>query len=389
MSTVQKMYCLKKGRNNFEIYADKDSGFYVPRSGVDIDSITRKIQVDLITDRCPKRFVNGPYGAGKTHTLFAVTTALKQALSETPYGVEIVYVSAPDFPKNARFLDLYAHTLRIIGKPKIIALFQKLQQDFLKEKIGWKRDELAIAVHKKLGEINYDLANVLSLSLPDEQLVWRWLLGSTSSNADLSTLGVSSHLKDADPQMLVNILETIGKLFETYEKRKLIVLLDECERWEDLSATALGSLNLGFLRLADKENKHISVIWSLSIEAGGWGAETTVLEKAVIERVMPRNIIEIPTLDLSDARKFMKDVIQYVRDPKCDVKAKTTKTHPSENVTAETYPFSEEALEQILAGIPEESQLTPRRLINALSNAVGNAALDNSPYVYSTFVEQI
>ncbi len=387
MPTPQELYGLKEGRNNFEIYADKDSGFYVPRSGVDIDSITKKIQVDLITDRCPRRFVNGPYGAGKTHTLFAVTTALKRALSETPYGVEIVYVSAPDFPKNARFLDLYAHILRIIGKPKILTLFQKLQQDFLKEKIGWKRDELAVAIHKKLGKIDYDLANVLSISLPDEQLVWRWMLGATSSNADLSTLGVSSHLKDADPQMLVNILETIGRLFEAYESKKLIILLDECERWEDLSDAALGSLNLGFLRLADKENKHVSVIWSISIAAGGWGAETTVLEKAVIERIMPRNVIEIPTLDISDARRFMKDVIQYVRDPKYDVKAKITRTPPSENVNVETYPFSEDALEQILASIPEESQLTPRRLIDALSNAVGHAALDASPYVYSTFVE--
>ena len=387
MSTVQELYSLKEGRNNFEIYADSDSNFYVPRSGVDIDSITKKIQNDLITDRCPKRFVNGTYGSGKTHTLFAVTTALKRALSETPYNVEIVYVSAPDFPKNARFLDLYAHILKTIGKPKILALFQKLVQDFLKQKIGWRRDELAAAIHKELGEVNYDLASVFSITLPDETLVWRWLLGGTRSSSNLTTLGVSSHLKEADPQMLVKILETISKLFEVYEKKKLIVLLDECERWEDLSNDALDSLNLGFLRLADKSNKHVSVIWSVSIEAGGWETETTVLEKAVIDRIGPRNIIEIPTLDLSDATRFMKDVIQYVRDPKCNIKSKISENPPSENVNASTYPFSEEALEQILASIPEESQLTPRRLIDALSNAVGNAALDKSPYVYSSFVE--
>jgi Cdc6-like AAA superfamily ATPase len=381
------MYCLKKGRNNFEIYAEKDFEFYVPRSGVDIDTITKRIKNDLVTDRCPKRFVNGPYGAGKTHTLFAVTSALKKALFGTPYNVEVVYVSAPDFPRNARFLDLYAHILTTIGKPKIMELFQKLVQDFLKQKIGWKRDELAAAIHQKLEEVNYDLANVISINLPDENLVWRWLIGSTGSSSDLATLGVSSHLKEADPQMLVKILETIGKLFENYDKKKLIILLDECERWENLNNEALASLNLGFLRLADKSNKHVSVIWSISIAAGGWEAETTVLEKAVTDRIMPRNIIQIPTLDLSDAARFMKDVIQYVRDPKCEVKAKLKKSPPSEKVDATTYPFSEEALEQILASIAEESQLTPRRLIDCLSNAVGNAALDNSSYVYSQHVE--
>lgn len=387
MSSVQEMYCLKKGRNNFEIYAEKDFEFYVPRSGVDIDTITKRIKNDLVTDRCPKRFVNGPYGAGKTHTLFAVTSALKKALFGTPYNVEVVYVSAPDFPRNARFLDLYAHILTTIGKPKIMELFQKLVQDFLKQKIGWKRDELAAAIHQKLEEVNYDLANVISINLPDENLVWRWLIGSTGSSSDLATLGVSSHLKEADPQMLVKILETIGKLFENYDKKKLIILLDECERWENLNNEALASLNLGFLRLADKSNKHVSVIWSISIAAGGWEAETTVLEKAVTDRIMPRNIIQIPTLDLSDAARFMKDVIQYVRDPKCEVKAKLKKSPPSEKVDATTYPFSEEALEQILASIAEESQLTPRRLIDCLSNAVGNAALDNSSYVYSQHVE--
>lgn len=119
MSTVQQMYCLREGKNNFEIFAETDADFYVARSNVDINTITKQLKNDLVTDRCPKRFVNGPYGAGKTHTLFAVTTALKKALSGTPYDVEVVYVSAPDFPRNARFLDLYAHILATIGKPKV------------------------------------------------------------------------------------------------------------------------------------------------------------------------------------------------------------------------------------------------------------------------------
>jgi Cdc6-like AAA superfamily ATPase len=387
MSTVQELYCLKQGRNNFEIDAELDSDFYVPRSGLDIETITKNVQNDLITDRCPKRFVNGPYGVGKTHTLFTVTTALKRALANTPFGVEVTYISAPDFPKNARFLDLYSHILNTIGKPKILTLFQKLYQDFMREKIGWKKDELAIAIHKKLDEVNFDLATIISINSADENLIWRWLVGSTSSGMELTNLHVSSHLNEADPQMLVRILETIGKLFELYEKKKLVLLLDECERWEDLSDAALGSLNLGFLRLADKKNKHVSVIWSISTEAGGWEAETTVLEKAVVDRIQPRNVIEIPTLDIADAKKFMKDVVQYVRDPCCDVDSKIKADPPSETVDATTYPFSDEALEQILAGVPEESQLTPRRLIEALTNAVGNAALDGSKYVYSSYVE--
>jgi hypothetical protein len=107
----------------------------------------------------------------------------------------------------------------------------------------------------------------------------------------------------------------------------------------------------------------------------------------VISRVGPRNRIEIPPLEQPDAIRFLKDVIQYVRDPKCNVKEKMAKDPPSEEVNDSTYPFSEDALRQILASITEEAQLTPRRLIDALSNAVGNAALDRSPYVYSSFIE--
>ena len=89
MSTVQEMYCLKDVRNNFEIYAERDADFYVPRCNVDIVTITKQLRNDLITDRCPKRYVNGPYGAGKTHTLYAVTSALKKALLTTPTTLKL------------------------------------------------------------------------------------------------------------------------------------------------------------------------------------------------------------------------------------------------------------------------------------------------------------
>src|SRR6266498_5565751 len=73
--TVASRFALTK--SNFVLDPEKDYKCFA-RSDIDVQGLTERLRVDLVTDLAPKRLFFGPYGAGKSHTLIVAAKELEK-----------------------------------------------------------------------------------------------------------------------------------------------------------------------------------------------------------------------------------------------------------------------------------------------------------------------
>src|SRR5205823_3442304 len=83
--TVEERFALS--RPNFILDPATDSDCFA-RADLDVHRLVEKLQVDLVTGLVPKRMYWGPYGSGKTHTLFRTMKELANLTQINPIHVE-------------------------------------------------------------------------------------------------------------------------------------------------------------------------------------------------------------------------------------------------------------------------------------------------------------
>src|SRR5687767_2422930 len=88
-------------RPNFILDPEQDWPCFARRD-INVTSIVEGLQIDLVTKLAPKRLLWGPYGGGKTHTLYRTFHELEQLTSVHPIRVE-----CPDLSRRSTFVDLY------------------------------------------------------------------------------------------------------------------------------------------------------------------------------------------------------------------------------------------------------------------------------------------
>src|SRR5205814_3575026 len=106
-------------RPNFILDPAKDSECFARRD-INVGAIVEGLQIDLVTKLAPKRLLWGPYGGGKTHTLYRTLNELGKLTS-----VHAVRVECPDMAKRSTFNDLYRDGIMpVFGEEAVISLFE-------------------------------------------------------------------------------------------------------------------------------------------------------------------------------------------------------------------------------------------------------------------------
>src|SRR5438477_319806 len=88
-------------RPNFLLDPARDREWFV-RTDVNVHAQIENLQVDLVTGLAPKRLFWGPYGSGKTHTLYTTTHHLDKLTAS-----HALHVECPDLGRRSTFHDLY------------------------------------------------------------------------------------------------------------------------------------------------------------------------------------------------------------------------------------------------------------------------------------------
>jgi hypothetical protein len=363
-------------RPNFILDPRSDAEFYAPRTGVDIPKLIEGLQVNLVTERPPKRFFWGVYGGGKTHTLFHISEELEKLLSIYP-----VYVECPSVPKKSTFLHLYHDGIMAsMGQDFVVGLFKDLIKD-----IGLVSfEELLTKLKEILGdeELSRAVASLLG-ARPDKELAfWRYISGVGVPARDLAELNQTQSLVDTIPSRLANIVIIIGRVIKKVRSKTLVLVIDELDRLKSVADEyGQSTYEEAFRRLVDENQKDVAVLISCSavnlrelpdvfgVEAG-----------PILSRIGAHNLIQISEISANDIDKFIKVILNYIVD-KEHAKLKTAELKGSidETLEIDLFPFTNEAIEALkgtLRGI-----MTPREITQRMSDSAGKAFLMKKPVI--------
>jgi len=348
----------------------EDASFYAKRTcSLDIDEQITSLEVDLGAKLAPKKLYWGPYGGGKTHTLFKVLKELGDRVDIHP-----VFVECPYLKGTSTFTVLYEKTMNQLGMDFVLNLFRE-SLNHVARKTGITNPEEAVKMLSSLlGEEDLGRA-VYQLTQPsssfDPMWLWRWLTASGISAKDRVELRVTADLKTADPEKLANILLTIGRLLNEFKNETLVLVFDELDRAKALSRDSIGTFSTAFTTLTDPSQTYVSVF--LATSANRIADVPGIISEAVRSRLTRENVKEIPPMVSEDVEPFIKDIIGYNRPNglKLDSLLQKARSQTKEQVVEDLYPFTKDALDAIKVKL--EKSIVPREICLIMSRAASYA----------------
>lgn len=348
----------------------EDAAFYARRPcSLDIEEEISRLEVDLGAKLAPKKVYWGPYGGGKTHTLYKILKELGDRVD-----IHAVFVECPTLKSTSTFATLYEKTMNQMGMDFVLTLLREALNDVAR-KTGITNPEEAVAkLTSLLGDEDLGRA-VYQLTQPsssfDPMSLWRWLTASGVSARDKVGLRVTTDLKTADPEKLANILLTIGKLLNSFREETLVLVFDELDRAKPLGRDPIGTFSTAFTTLTDLSQTYVSVF--LATSANRITDVPGIISAPVKSRVGSDDLKEIPPMVTDDVVTFIKDLIGYNRpaDLKLESCIRKAKSQTTEQVVMDLYPFTEDAIEAIKVKLGRD--ITPRAICRIMSRSASYA----------------
>ncbi len=378
-------------RPSFQLDPELDAEIFVGREDVK-KRLEDRLRRAIVTGTSLHTVIYGDYGSGKTHTLNYVYKFLHQQ----KFDVIPIFVRSPRITKKSDPSHLYSSIINAISMTEIFDLFVKIY-DSVQDKIKdvpdlYKRVDI---LRSQIG--NRDLAFVAyryATTRPTEDyLVVKWLSGEKLSTREKATLNVISD--NSDPFNAAQTLVTLFRLFNKFAGKYVLLMLDEMETLGVLGDRRKELEFQEFLRILVDEPKNVGVLIAFTTKLGIEDApEIFKSTSPVGSRIgYPQNYIWLKEFnELELVKNFIRELIKALRDEKKDI-AKLVKKYQSETtetLTVDFYPFTEEAIEVMFEMSQSQVKaLLPRDIQKALTDALGDAIIQNKPFVDSEIMARI
>jgi hypothetical protein len=245
---------------------------------------------------------------------------------------------------------------------------------------------------------NRDLAFVIyryvTTRPAEDFLVVKWLSGEKLSAREKATLNVISD--NSDPFNAAQTLVTLFRLFNKFAKKYVLLMLDEMEALLIVDRRKILEFQ-EFLRILVDEPKNVGVLIAFTTRMGLEDASDIFKPTSPVgSRIgYPQNYIWLKEFnELELTKNFVKELIKALRDEKTDVEklVKKYQSMTTETLTVDFYPFTEEAIEVMFDMSTQSGQvkpLLPRDIQKALTDALGDAMIQDKPFVDSEIMTRI
>mgnify|MGYP000032261428 CR=1 FL=1 len=364
------------GLDRFDLLLDPaiHATIYAGRKSL-IEQLKRRIDRAFMTGSAMHTILWGPYGVGKTHTLYYLVNYIKNR----GYQANLFHLTCPSFTKKS-VVELYQAIIMSFGQKFLFRLIEEVwnivQPTFRELDARTDADKIEI-IDKFISHRDFSSV-ILSYQKPSAQmpyLVWKWLSGEKCSAKEKETLGVITD--NSEPanaiHTLLTIIETNTKIkLQKNDKTMMILMIDELEQLEPLG-DAMDFREL-FRRLAEQKRLFVML---LAYTAGSAEQVPVLNAPPVRQRLgFPHNYIAVTAFDPGEAKQFIAELFSLLRPKKIDLEKKVEEVSKvtSEKVTSEFYPFTEEAIEALITKITASGEaLSPRTIEMALTMALGDA----------------
>lgn len=366
------------GRPNFILDPATDWSCFARRD-INVSGIVEGLQIDLVTRLAPKRLLWGPYGGGKTHTLYRALHELGDLTQ-----IHAVRVECPDLGRRSTFNDLYRDGIMpMLGEDAVIDLFER----GIEQVPVARREEYLRRLREFLGDEPLSKAVAQLMNPNFERLrLWAWLSGVPITRSELSDLGQTQDLSAAEPARLAEMVVLIGRVMKRVDGKTMVLCLDEMDRMKALGSDSIATFVTGFTRLMDPNQRDVAVLLGCSAALFDEMPDIFARGGPVVSRLGAQATIEVPHIPDPDVDGFIRDVIAFVRNPNTDISNLVTRAQATtqENIDTDYFPFSREAIQGLKSRLSRD--MTPREITIALTQLAGRAHLVGRPCVTSDLV---
>lgn len=380
MESFSNWFCLNN-RSNFTIDAQinhTDAQYYFGRHDTKV-RLQKQVRRAFIDPGVPKMMIYGPYGSGKTQTLFYLHHYLQnevQAIdSAKPH---LVYIPV-EMQERSKSANLHMQLMQALGKETVSGWVRKLFET---------SPNLDAALNQLTSDVNVAVA-LRELRAPGEAsfAAWRWLTCQGLAAKDLSQLGLTADLSTSGSKDMAEALVAVGHLAKKVNQ-VLIFLIDEMESLQNVRAgDAAESIHLYVRNLAEKKNSFVGFLIGFKADVPDDAPE--ILRRSdVMSRVGNQNFLDVPPLPaVSDVKTFMKELLKNLTDEE-KVKARIAESGLDTEVGM--FPFDSVAFEQLADYATQDiTRALPRNIINAINECAIQAWDEEKALIDATIVDAV
>ena len=362
--------------------------FMAPRMITENQSLEQHMkffETDLMSDITPKRIYVGDPGNGKSHLLLHVSDSL-ESNSFVYYHVE-----CPALGKGTKPIVIFTELLNELGgKNRVLDIIFKAFKECRRQAVSEKPDAFVEETDKtlepylnKVFEDNQDLIDFAKLAIDKEEnrtKFWIWLNGGKGGEV------TNTNLKD-ESAALVRTFKSIFSIYERAEGKKLLVIFDELDKGRILGPEASEAWKELFRQICDPNQRHAGILMAVTPETFNSNA---VIDGSVESRVSGLNVILLTKMnDKEQIQKFVKEIVAWNRMEGFDVQKRIDEFASeldNENVTLPTYPFTNEAIQEIG---DTYSDSVPRDILGALNRACAMAQQGGKHFVTLEYISKL
>lgn len=371
MKSFAEHFCLKDGRDNFDVNEQLDWQLILGTKKYK-KTVDEMLDAAMATRRPPRLVWAGDYGVGKTHHLNYASNKITDG--NLPF--KVVRMELPDVQSNSEFNVLFERMVNEVG----YNYFRTLLLEKISADSKWLDTVAPSDIKKALRQmaLNEDVA----------ESAWDFLCGRKLGKDQKAQVGVSKvRLDDSEEyaSVILNIAQVIKA--QTEDRRILLFLIDEVEGLKAVNkADAENKWVLAVRKILDiKEVGAIFAVGSQHLN----DIPRILQDGSVIRRFGQQNYIFLENFDNTDTQSFIQQLLTTFIDP-----TRKAALEGKENLTAKSgydsnfYPFMSDAFEGYCQWLVSEQQRAkPAEFLTKLHTTLGAALKEGKTLIDRAFLE--